>query len=115
MVSRTASNARWQVSTGGGLQPIWRADGRELFYLGLDGTLYSVAIDASEAVLRPGTPRALFKSPLRGVVSNVEQYRATADGQRFLFSVLVGDEVQPPLRVILNWPGLLDRPEPAKP
>jgi eukaryotic-like serine/threonine-protein kinase len=115
VISRSAANARWLVSAGGGVQPIWRSDGRELFYLGLDGTLYAVVIDVGEAVLKPGAPRALFKSPLRGVSGNVEQYRATADGQRFLFKVPVGDEVQPPLHVILNWPGLLDRQEPAKP
>ncbi len=36
---------KWQVSNQGGLQPHWRRDGRELFYLKLDGTLMSVAVN----------------------------------------------------------------------
>ena len=33
---------RWQISNAGGVQAIWRADGRELYYLGLDGGIYAV-------------------------------------------------------------------------
>jgi DNA-binding winged helix-turn-helix (wHTH) protein len=33
-----------QVSSGGGVQPVWRQDGRELYYLGLDGTLIAVEV-----------------------------------------------------------------------
>jgi hypothetical protein len=115
VVPHPLTNARWLVSAAGGAQPIWRADGRELFYLGLDGILYSVAIETEGDVLKPGSPHALFKAPIRGVpVPNVEQYRAAADGQRFLFKVPVGEETQPSLRVILNWPGLLEQQDSAK-
>ena len=44
------------VSSGGGVQPVWRQDGRELYYLGLDGTLNAVAIrtgDQPEFSTRP--------------------------------------------------------------
>ena len=34
---------RWRLSTNGGGQPKWGADGRELFYVALDGTLMTVA------------------------------------------------------------------------
>ena len=43
---------RWRVSSDGGVQPVWRQDGRELFYLGLDGTLYAVEF-------RPGNQSTL--------------------------------------------------------
>ncbi len=104
-----ATSVQWLISTGGGVQPIWRSDGKELFYLGLDGSLYAVGIEADGAQLKSSTPRTLFKTPLRDFSANVEQYRATADGQRFLFKVPVGDDTQPPLRVIMNWPGLLEK------
>src|SRR5262249_4256761 len=38
---------KWQVSSQGGLQPHWRGDGRELFYITLDGVLMSVALNPS--------------------------------------------------------------------
>ena len=37
--------AKRQVSSGGGVQPQWRADGRELFYLAPDGSIMSVPVD----------------------------------------------------------------------
>ena len=39
-----------QISSGGGLQPQWRGDGRELFYLSPDGSLMSVRVDARDRV-----------------------------------------------------------------
>ena len=71
---------RVRVSTSGGSQPRWRADGKELFYLALDGAMMSV--DTSDPV-NPAAPRKLFES--RFWVNPVEdQYDVTADGQRFL-------------------------------
>ena len=45
------------VSPDGGVQPVWRQDGRELFYLGLDGTLYAVEF-------RPGNRPLSAPKPL---------------------------------------------------
>ena len=36
---------RWQVSTAGGVKPLWAPDGRELFYLALGGRLMAVRPD----------------------------------------------------------------------
>ena len=49
----------WQISTSGGVQPEWRDDGRELFYLDPAGTLMAVDIDAAPG-FEAGTPRRLF-------------------------------------------------------
>jgi Tol biopolymer transport system component len=35
----------WQVSTGGGTQPLWAKKGHELFYLASDGALMSVRVE----------------------------------------------------------------------
>jgi hypothetical protein len=94
---------RRQVSVAGGVQPTWRGDGRELFYLGLDGGLYSVAISADGGTLRTGAPNLLFRTPLPVISAVVEQYRPSADGQRFLLCVPLTSVRQEPLRMILNW------------
>lgn len=54
----------WPVSSGGGVQPVWRQDGRELYYLGLDGTLNAVEVRPGE---RPqfSSRRALFHTGIR--------------------------------------------------
>ena len=93
---------RVRVSTNGGSQPRWRADGAELFYFALDGALTSVDMTDSA---RPGAPRKLFD--MRFWVNPVEdQYDVTADGQRFLFIV---PEVQQATRltVLTNWSSML--------
>jgi serine/threonine protein kinase/Tol biopolymer transport system component len=74
--------SKQQLSGQGGVQPQWRADGRELFYLALDGTMMSVGVEPDrELVAR--TPSPLF--PTRVVPNpNLPQYAVTPDGKRFL-------------------------------
>jgi Tol biopolymer transport system component len=76
---------RWQISVAGGVQPTWRKDGRELYYLGLDGGLYAVEIRIDQQRLQAGRPERLFSTTLPVISAVVEQYRPTEDGQRFLF------------------------------
>ena len=93
---------RVRVSTNGGSQPRWRGDGRELFYLALDGTMMSLRT-ADPAT--PGVAQKLFQRRL--AVSAVEdQYDVTADGQRFL---VIDPEGHPITRltVLTNWPAAL--------
>jgi hypothetical protein len=51
----------WQVTSGGGLYPTWARNGRELFYLTLDGTMFSVAVEASRGTWKVGNARPLFR------------------------------------------------------
>ena len=53
------AGGKYQVSRDGGSHPVWRADGKELFYLGADGTLMAVPIDAT-GQFDAGVPQALF-------------------------------------------------------
>jgi eukaryotic-like serine/threonine-protein kinase len=71
---------RWQISTGGGVQPTWRTDGRELYYLGLDGALYAIDIRRDQGVVQAGRPSMLFSAPLPVTSAVVEQYRPSGDG-----------------------------------
>jgi len=101
--SHTGGGERWQISNAGGVQAVWRGDGRELYYLGLDGGIYAVAIGSKGDVLEPSRPELLFRSRLPVISAVVEQYRVTGDGSRFLFCLPLTSVQEEPLRVVLNW------------
>ena len=94
---------KWMVSHGGGRQPHWRGDGKELFYIGPDSSLMAVPVTASGAAFQSGTPVALFKTPPN------QGWDVAADGKRFLFPIAVGDSAQAPFTVVLNWMSLLKK------
>jgi len=96
---------RKRISTNGGVQPKWKRDGRELYYLLPDGTLMAVEMTVS-ATIEPGTPRPLFHTRLTpsGIT---DQYAVTADGQRFLVLTPVGDAPETPITVVFNWTAAL--------
>jgi Tol biopolymer transport system component len=94
-----------QVSIGGGAQVRWRSDGRELFYVALDGRLMAVPVDRPNAdTIDTGAPVPLFQTRLGDVLQPAlaQQYVAAADGQRFLVST-VRQEPTSSINVILNW------------
>jgi serine/threonine protein kinase len=94
---------RWQISTAGGSQPWWRGDGKELFYLGPEQTLMSVAVRPGDA-FEAGVPTALFKANFPSVVPAFwGNYVATDDGQRFLVAELLPAATATPINVVLNW------------
>src|SRR5262249_49561220 len=57
---------QWQVSTAGGIHPVWRPDGKELYYLSPDGKLMAATIQAQGAALEPGAPAVLFQTHIFG-------------------------------------------------
>ena len=65
------TGARRQISNAGGVQPLWRRDGRELYYLALDGTLMAVDILSAAPAFRAGVPRPLFKTRIVPAYQNV--------------------------------------------
>jgi Tol biopolymer transport system component len=100
-----ATGARWQVSSDGGVQPTWRRDGRELYFLAPDGTMMMVDARLGETPsLDP--PQALFRTRIVPT-SNTDRYAVSPDGSRFLIMNPVGDDAEAPPTVILNWPALL--------
>jgi dipeptidyl aminopeptidase/acylaminoacyl peptidase len=96
---------RVQVSTEGGGQPRWRGDGKELSYVSPDGQLMAVDVRATGDRIDVGLPVALFS----GVIADplTDHYSATADGQRFLVPVPVGQESRRRIHVVTNWTSLL--------
>jgi len=101
-----SSTRRGQVSTGGGTQPRWRPDGRELFYLAPDGKMMSASIRGNDT-LETDAPRLLFNTPLDPHALR-QSYAVSPDGQRFLLQVPSASSSST-LTVVLNWPGLLPR------
>ncbi|MBI1787777.1 MAG: serine/threonine-protein kinase [Acidobacteria bacterium] len=98
-----AGGGKWQISTGGGAQPRWRGDGKELFYIAPDGRLMAVAnLSPTAAGFEPGPPRPLFHSRIVSVWP-VSRYDVTADGQRFV--VVTPDEksASQTITVVVNW------------
>jgi Tol biopolymer transport system component len=95
---------RWQVSTAGGVFPVWRADGRELYFLSPEGALMAAGVEVEGASLRPGTPVKLFDTRiLGGGKDNAtgRQYDVAADG-RFLVNEMPEGET-PPITLLQNW------------
>jgi len=95
-----------QISAGGGLQPQWRRDGRELYFLTGDGMLMAVPIK-SLSPFEPGTPVPLFQMPAIGDNPDGSMYAATADGSRFLVIQRVSGAQAVPLTVVQNWTSAL--------
>jgi len=84
------------------VQPRWRGNGRELFYLAPDGSMMSVAIAPGQAFV-PLAPRRLFSVP-EGLGSPIlDEYGVTADGQRFLVAEPIRARGTPPINVLVNW------------
>jgi serine/threonine protein kinase/Tol biopolymer transport system component len=101
------ATSKWTVSTNSGTQVRWRRDGKELFYVALDGRLMAVPIQvsANEKAPEVGAPIALFSPPLGGMVQQADfrhQYSVSPDGQRFLVAA-VTEPANVPIVVILNW------------
>jgi Tol biopolymer transport system component len=98
---------KWQISTSGGRDPQWRADGKELFYRGLDQKLMALDIQTGGDVTA-GTPHALFQGHfIPGADRN--RYLATSDGKRFLTVAPLGRDSMTPTTVVLNWNAELGR------
>jgi Tol biopolymer transport system component len=103
---------RRQVSAGGGGQAHWRGDGKELFYLTLDGAVMSVAMKSEgEAGRAPefGAPVRLFQSPNRQPSMTSDEYDVTRDGKKFLFVKWRGPAPEQFVTVSVNWTALLKK------
>jgi Tol biopolymer transport system component/DNA-binding winged helix-turn-helix (wHTH) protein len=97
-----------RLSRDGGSHPLWRADGRELFYLAADGTMMAVAIGAARS-LDAGMPHVLFPTNASTLAPN-QAYAVTKDGQRFLVNARSGEASNAaPLTVVLNWTAALHK------
>ncbi len=91
---------KWQVSTQGGSEPLWRSDGKELFYLATGQRLMSVEIKPGADFLA-GVPTPLFQ--MRATPDGWTRYCAGAGGQRFLVAAPQQNATLAPTTLVLNW------------
>jgi len=100
VIPSQVSGGKWQLSSAGGEWPVWRADGRELYYVAPDSEVTAVAVREEGSTLEFDTPRPLFHANILGGYG--ERYGAAADGQRFLVLVQK-QEASVPLTLAVNW------------
>ena len=101
------SDKKWQVSTSGGYEPRWRADGREIYYLSEDRKLMAVDVGPGPSF---GIPRILFQTQVQaGVAANRMHYVPARDGKRFLINTQTGASITP-ITVVTNWSNALNQP-----
>ena len=101
-VQSIESGARWQVSTTGGGFPHWSDDGREIVYESPQRRIMAVAVESNGAEVTLGSPTTLF-----ALDDDIATWDAAGDHERFLLARIRGRSTEP-LRVILNWPALLE-------
>jgi hypothetical protein len=94
---------KWQISRGGGTEPRWRGDGKEIFYIAPSGMLSAVSVNAASAFVS-GTPTPLFQIRGRAPISSTDvfTYDVAKDGKRFLVNRYVKPEHVPPLTILLQ-------------
>ena len=98
------SGEKQLVSTGGGTQPSWRRNGKELFYLAADSKIMAVSVKTGDT-FEAGIPRPLFRIDLVMGIDSVgaSEYDVTADGERFLVNMAVAEARSLPIPVVVNW------------
>jgi serine/threonine protein kinase len=97
------TGSRWIVSAGGGTEPRWRADGRELFYLSADGRVMAVTIETASG-FSARVPHPLFQTR---IPPTTNMYHTTIDvapdGQRFLIKTPAAEFSPATVIVTSNW------------
>jgi Tol biopolymer transport system component len=99
----SSSGVKWLVSRGGGVQPRWRRNGRELFYISPDSKMMSVEVN-TQTVFQSGTPHALFQTEIvnTGIRTGPVSWDLAPDGNRFLIITANSSDTSS-LTVALNW------------
>jgi serine/threonine protein kinase/Tol biopolymer transport system component len=94
---------RRKITTRGGVQPRWRADGRELFFLEPDGSVHAVTLTEQGDRLVPGPATKLFDTGLNPAPIWSSRYDVTPDGSRFLIAQDVPSSSAEGFKLITGW------------
>ena len=99
------------VSVGGGDQPVWRRDGRELFFVDPDGMLRSAPVRWDVGGKPSFGSSGMLGVPRIGSGHWSTQYDVSADGQRIHFLDRRLDPAPTEFGVVIGWRALLPPPE----
>jgi Tol biopolymer transport system component len=95
---------QWPISASGGMQPEWRGDGKELYFISGDGRLMAADVSTDGPTFTAGVPRALFEVDVPdSAAPHPSDYDVSADGKRFLINTVLDQPAKPAVTVILNW------------
>jgi len=90
------------ISTDGGVQPVWAANGKELFYRSRDKMMV-VSVE-TEPTVQAGTPKLLFEASYASSwLNQTSNYDVAPDGQRFVMVKEIEDQEVGQIHIVLNW------------
>jgi serine/threonine-protein kinase len=111
-----ADKGKWQISTEGGVAPVWSPDGRQLFFQNGDAMI--VAAVHATVSFAAGTPKVLFKGKYVPGPGGSRNFDISPDGRRFIMIKDVEHTLEASARdeltVVLNWFDELRQLVPAK-
>ncbi len=97
--SSGATGGKWQISSGGGVRPVWPRNDPEIFYRN-GNKLMAVPVKTSPS-FSAGTPQTLFQADY---FNSGHDFDATPDGKHFFFIKSLTEASAPTeLRVVLDW------------
>jgi hypothetical protein len=102
----TAAGGQWQVSTAGGITPMWRPDGKELYYLNPAGEMMAAPVTVAGGALEPGAPTMLFPTRIGGGGVDLQigrQYDVAPDGRFLINTEVDAAGTAAPITLIQNW------------
>jgi Tol biopolymer transport system component len=99
VTSFPSGEGRWQISRAGGTYPVWRHDGKEIFYISLDGHLNATQVEPHEKGFDVGNTEAMFEMRYTNPLGT--PFDVTPDDR---FMVLTQPEGSgQPMALVLNW------------
>ena len=97
------AESQWKFSTAGGFLPVWRPDGKELYYINLAGEMMAAPITVVGDTLQPGAPVVLFPTRIIGGGGGQigRNYDVGPDGRFLINTELPGAAA--PITLLMNW------------
>jgi Tol biopolymer transport system component len=99
---------RRQLTTSGGMEPVWRGDGRALFYRARNGLMAVPILDS--ASLRTGPAKLVFEGAVEAGTFDAAGYDVIGATERFVMVASASPAAPTELQVILNWSPALPKP-----
>ena len=90
---------RWQISSGGGSEPYWSSDGREIFFRN-QGFIHRVVVDSSDS-FSAGRAEPLVEGGVDPPYDHT--FSPAVDGQRFLILRIAVVGELAPVQIVLDW------------
>jgi Tol biopolymer transport system component len=101
------AGGKWQISSGGGVQPRWSRDSKEIFYL--NGQKLMSAQVSTSPVFKANPPKTLFEAAFATSSNNLWGWDVDPTGQKFLINTQAGETTSAPITLLLNWETLLKK------